>query len=115
MQIGSRRRDHCSARTSRSADGDGRHNRGLIALFVVIICSRSAVRGGGACARTGSVAECGRAPITDRAQGMEVLRRPAEGGPRPRRRLVGGPPAERDPAGGVRDRDGCARRRRATR
>jgi hypothetical protein len=44
VQIGSRRRDHCSARTSRSADGDGRQNRGLIALSVVIICSRSAVR-----------------------------------------------------------------------
>src|SRR5712691_10194927 len=46
---------------------------------------------------------------------MEVLQRPTEGGPWPRRRLVDGPPAERDPAGGVRDRDGGARRRRATR
>jgi hypothetical protein len=37
VQIGSRRRDHWSVTTSSSADGDGRHNRGLIALFVVII------------------------------------------------------------------------------
>ena len=46
---------------------------------------------------------------------MEVLRRPAEGGTRPRRRLVDGASAERNPAGGVRDRDGRARRRRAAR
>ena len=40
MRIGSRGRDHWNVATSRSADGDGRHNRGLIAVFVVIICSR---------------------------------------------------------------------------
>src|SRR5258706_101906 len=53
------------------------------------------------------------APAAGRAQGMEVLRRPAEGGPRPCRRLVGRSPAARDPARGLRDRDGGARRRRA--
>jgi hypothetical protein len=45
------------------------------------------------CARGGSEAEYRRAQITDRAQGMEVLRRPTEGGPWPRRRLVDGPSA----------------------
>src|SRR5438309_351435 len=44
--------------------------------------------GAGACARAGSVAECRRASITDRAQGMEVLQRPTEGGRWPRRRMV---------------------------
>src|SRR5258707_15017858 len=53
------------------------------------------------------------APAAGRAQRMEILRRPAQGGPRPRRRLVGLPPAARDPARGLRDRDGRARRRRA--
>ncbi len=45
---------------------------------------------------------------------MEILRGPVEGGPCPRRRMVGRAPPRRDPAGGVRDRDGRARRRRAT-
>ena len=62
-----------------------------------------------------SVAEYGGAPATDRAQGMEVLRRPAEGEPRPRCRLVDRAAAARHPAGGVRDRHGRAGRRRATR
>src|SRR5882762_6097252 len=57
-------------------------------------------------------AECSGAPVAERAQGMEVLRRPTEGELRPRRRLVDGAPAERHPAGG--DRDGRTRRRRAT-
>ena len=80
--------------------------------IVPCICSAAPA---GEPVRSDSVAECGGVPTTDRAQGMEVLRRPAEGGSWPRRRLVDGPSAEGDPAGGVRDRDGRARRRRATR
>ena len=81
-----------------------------IAPVVVNICRCST----GACARRfcGRMRLCSKA---DRAEGMEVLRRLAEGRPWPRRRLVGGAAAERHPAGGVRDRDGRARRRRATR
>src|ERR1700733_8642292 len=66
-------------------------------------------------ARGDSVAKCGGASTTDRAQRMEVLRRPSEGGPWFGLRLVGIPPPEGDSAGGVRDRDGCARGRRAAR
>ncbi len=66
-------------------------------------------------ARAGSVAKCIGVPITDRAQGMEILRRPAQGGPRPCRRLVDRPPAARDPARGVRHRHGRACGRRAAR
>jgi len=89
----------------------------LCYLDEVIICTRSAVRGRRKPVRaTGSVAECGRAPITDRAQGMEVSSassRRADPGLAAAWWTVlllrGILPAA------FRGRDGCARRRRATR
>jgi hypothetical protein len=45
VRTGSRGYDRWVVTTSRSTYGDGRHNRGLIALFVVIIHSCSAARG----------------------------------------------------------------------
>ena len=58
---------------------------------------------------------CRRAATIDGAQGMEVLRRSAQGGSRSGRCLVDGAAAARHPAGGVRHRHGRARRRRAAR
>ena len=45
VRTGSRGYDRWVVTTSRSVYGDGRHNRGLIALFVVIIHCCSAARG----------------------------------------------------------------------
>lgn len=62
-----------------------------------------------------SVPECMGAPLTHRAQRMEVLPHPSEGRPRPRCRVVDGASAARHPARGVRYRHGRARRCRSAR
>ena len=54
---------------------------------------------------------CARARPTARPQRMEVLRRPAAGGPAPGLAVVAGGPLPRAPAGAVRRRDGRSRRR----